>query len=95
MISRLLNFFEKHQIVYDYQYSFRKKHSTLHALLDVISEIYNAIQREHHTEFMFMDLRKTFDTLSHKIFLQKLYHYGIREAAHTLIESFFKTIRIL
>ena len=37
---------------------------------------------------MFTDLRKTFDIASHKILLQKLYHYGIRGPAHILIESY-------
>ena len=37
---------------------------------------------------MFIDLRKAFDSVSHKILFQKLYHYGIRGPAHKLIESY-------
>ena len=84
----LLKFFDKNQILYENQYGFREKYSTLHALLDVTSETYNAIQRNHHTALIFIDLHKAFDTVSHKILLQKLYHYSIRGPAHKLIESY-------
>ena len=40
---------------------------------------------------MFIDLRKAFDTVSHKILLQKLYHCGIRGPAHKLIESYLSS----
>ena len=32
-----------------------------------------------------------FDTVSRKILLQKLYHYGIRGPAHKLIESYLNS----
>ena len=35
-----------------------------------------------------MDVRKAFDTVSHNILLQKLYHYGIRGTAYKLLESY-------
>ena len=40
---------------------------------------------------MFIDLRKAFDTVSHKILLQKLYYYGIHGPAHKLIESYLSS----
>ena len=89
--NRLIKFFHKHNILYNYQYGFREKHSVLHALLDVTSLGYNAIQNKKHSAFIFMDLRKAFDTVSHKILLQKLYHYGIRGPAYRLIESYLNT----
>ena len=35
-----------------------------------------------------MDFQKACDTVSHKILLKKLYHYGVRGPAYTLIESY-------
>ena len=34
-----------------------------------------------------MNLRKAFDTVSHKILLHKMQYYGVRRPAHTLIKS--------
>jgi len=35
-----------------------------------------------------LDYKEAFDTICHKVLLQKLNHYGIRDAAHDLIVSF-------
>ena len=86
--NRLIFFFDKHNILYNYQYCFREKHSVLHALLGATSLGYDAIQNKKHSAFLFMDLRKAFDTVSHKILLQKLSHYGIRGPAYKLIENY-------
>ena len=41
-----------------------------------------------HVLGMFIDLNKAFDTIDHKILLQKLYNYGIRGNAHNLMLSY-------
>ena len=41
---RLVRFFKKQNIFYVFQYGFREKHSVIHALLDVTSLGYDAIQ---------------------------------------------------
>ena len=46
------------------------------------------VQNKENIAMLLMDLRKAFDTVSHNILLQKLYHYGIRGPAHKLIESY-------
>ena len=86
--TRLINFFEKHKVFYDSQYGFRKKHSIIHALINVTTLTYNAIQNKNCTALLLMDLRKAFDTVSHEILLLKLFHYGIRCPAHDLIKSY-------
>ena len=85
--NRLICFLDKHNISYSYRYGFTEKHSVLHALLNVTSLGYDAIQNKKHSPFLFMDLRKAFDTVSDKILLQKLSHYGVRKLAYKLIEN--------
>ena len=86
--NRFVKFFDKYDILRDYQYGLREGHSVLHSLLDVTSFGYDSIQNKENITMLLMDLRKTFDTVSHNILLQKLYHYGIRGPAHKLIESY-------
>ena len=65
--NRLICLFDNHNILYNYQCGFREKHTVVHALLDVTSLGYDAIQNKKHSAFLFMDLQKAFDTVSHKV----------------------------
>ena len=60
----------------------------IHALLDVKLFALDAIQSKHQTALLIMDVRKAFDTVSHNILLQNLYHYGICGNAYKLLESY-------
>ena len=60
----------------------------MHALLDVIIPVYDAIEHNKFTALLLMDLRKAFDTVSHQLLLQKRLHYGIQDPAYCLIESY-------
>ena len=75
-------------MLYDFRYRFRKKHSVIHALLDVNVSALDAVQSKQQTALLFVDFRKAFDTVSHNILLQKLYHYGIRGTAYQPLESY-------
>ena len=89
--GRLVKFFDKHNILYEYQHDFREKHSVSLALLDVSSLRYDSIQNKLHTAMLFMDPQKAFDKVSHKIWPHKLYHYEIRGPALSLITSCFSS----
>ena len=65
-----------------------KKHSTDHALIELIDQIRFAIDNNHMTCGIFVDLSKAFDTVNHKILLEKLEHYGIRGKALELFKSY-------
>ena len=54
--NRFINFFEKHEIFYDFQYGFREKRGVMHALLDAIIPVYDAIEHNKFTALLPMDL---------------------------------------
>ena len=57
------------------QYGFQKNKSTLHSLIQIIEKIRNSIENKMYGCGIFIDLKKTFDTVNHKILLDKLEHY--------------------
>ncbi len=70
------------------QYGFRKKHSTLHALINAAENIYHSIDNKHSTLGIFIDFSRAFDTINHSILLKKLETYGIRGNMLLLLKSY-------
>ena len=90
MYNRLVEFAEKHGILYRYQFGFRKYHSTSYALLiHLVNNIASAIDQHKTTAGVFPDLSKAFDTLDHQILFAKWEHYGIRDVALKWFKSYF------
>jgi len=88
LYSRLINYIDKFQLLYKYQYGFRKNHSTDHALIELVDQIRFSIDNNQMTCGIFVDLSKAFDTVNHQILLGKLEHYGIRGKALELFKSY-------
>ena len=88
MHERLYSFLEQHKCIYELQFGFRAKHSTSHALIDLIEDVRNSIDNNNFSVGVFIDLQKAFDTVDHKILLSKLGHYGIRGKANDWFRSY-------
>ena len=85
---RIKAFLEKYDVLYQSQYGFREKHSTQHAILDIVNQIQTNMDRKLFSCGIFIDLQKAFDTVDHKILLRKLSHYGIRGVINDWFSSY-------
>ena len=88
MYRRKMAYLEINGILCDSQYGFREKHSTEHALIDIVNQIQSHFDKGMLSCGVFIDLKKAFDAIDHCILLQKLYHYGIRGIINDWFRSY-------
>jgi len=69
MCKRLYNFLEVDKILYEFQFGFRKHHSTILALMEVLDNIYHHLDKHEFIIGIYLDLQKAFDTVNHDILL--------------------------
>ena len=62
-----------------YQYGFRKQHSTETAAIALSDSIRRGIDLGLMTGAVFSDLRKPFDSVDHKILVNKLRSFGVHD----------------
>lgn len=86
--QRFIEFLDKHNVIYDKQFGFRKRHSTGHALNTAITQIVNSLNSKKAVLGTFLDFSRAFDTIQHSILLDKLNCYGIRGPALDIIRSY-------
>ena len=61
--------------------------STSHAILELVEEITNCLDNNKYVIGVFIDIKKTFDTVDH-VLAKKKYFYGVRGIAHKWIVSY-------
>jgi retron-type reverse transcriptase len=83
-----MDIINKNKVLFNNQYGFRKKHSTALALLHLLDSITSSIDQRKFTVGIFIDLSKAFDSVNHKILLEKLQHYDIRGLALEWIKNY-------
>ena len=88
--QRTISFIEKNDILYNSQYGFRSKRSCEHAIQELIGNVLESKNAKQHSCALFLDLSKAFDTLDHRILLEKLDKYGIRGICNNWFRSYLK-----
>ena len=88
MFNRLVAFLNKQNVFYEHQYGFTPSYSTTLAMIHLVEQISSSIDNKEICAGIFLDLSKAFDTVNHKILLNKLEHYGIRGIALDWVKSY-------
>ena len=86
--ERLQQFMNANNILSNSQNDFRAHMSTEHAALELTESIYNSIDSKQHCAAVFIDLKKAFDTVNHKLLVDKLSFYGVRGVANAWLENY-------
>jgi hypothetical protein len=86
--SQMQSFFEQTNIIYNAQSGFRKHHSCNTALIKLIDSWLKDIDSGKMIGSVFLDLRKAFDLVDHKILLKKLELYHFSQHSIKLFSSY-------
>ena len=77
IFNKVFDFLVRYEILFKSQYGFRQGHSTLHATIDFVKSIEDAINGNEYAIGVFCDLSKAFDTINHQILIQQGRIHGI------------------
>lgn len=91
--NRLTKYFVTNDLFNDSQFGFRQNRSTIDAVLRVVGDIVDGLERGMHTALTLCDLTKAFDCVSHSILLEKMSLYGIRGLPLCLFDSYLNNRR--
>ena len=86
--NRINHFLNKHKVLNENQFGFRKRHSCEDAILLLTETIRKALDENMKTISCYIDLKKAFDTVDHQILLQKCYNYGLRGSIYQILAEF-------
>ena len=75
--TQLYVYLNRHNILSDNQYGFRKGLSTSLAIFDVLKELYGNWNEKLFSGCVFVDFSRAFDTIDHQILINKLILYGL------------------
>ena len=86
--QQLYKHFTDNNLLGDKKWGFQSIHSTIHALQKSINNWLLNIDRGKTNAVIFLDLKKTFDTVDHDILLEKLSCHGLQDNELFLFQSY-------
>ena len=90
IFNQFYEYLDANKSLYEHQSGFRLLHSVATALLASTNDWYLNIDKGKYTGLVFIDLKKAFDTVDHKILLQKMNMYGVTGLEHDWFTSYLE-----
>ena len=95
--KQIIEYLSENELYPINQSAYRKNHSTETTIVSIFDNIYNAIDEGNKVQLVLLDMSAAFDTISHKILLDRLEEIGIADKALDLLKSYItnRTYRTL
>ncbi|XP_065679861.1 uncharacterized protein LOC136094168 [Hydra vulgaris] len=89
--NRLYEYLLQNNLLNKKQFGFQTKHSTEHAILDLVNSMSNSFDKKQFVLGTFIDLSKAFDTVNHNILLKKMERYGVKNISLGWFKSYLSS----
>ena len=86
--QQLVEYLEKNNIIKESQHAYRKGHSTITCLYEVVNHLYQIIDQKKIAAVISLDLSKAFDSVNHSLMLNKLSTMGLSKNTLLWIQSY-------
>ena len=88
--SSFFKYLRDNNLLYALQSAFRTGHSTETALIRITDEILFNMDKDEITGLVFIDFRKAFDVIDHRLLLKKLSAYGASQKSVAWFQSYLE-----
>ena len=92
-VDQLTKYLEDNKLLCNNQHAYRRHHSTVTCLVELINHIYQLLDKKLYTAIVSLDLSKAFDSINHKLILKKLTTFGLENGSISWIESYLTNRR--
>ena len=90
MHNHLYKHLSDNNILYRNQFGFHEKHSTEHAIVQLVDQINHSFEKNLYTLGIFIDLSKAYYAGDHRILITKLENYGVKGTNLQWFKSYLK-----
>lgn len=87
---RMMNFLDEMNFFNNSQYGFRENLNTEFALIEFLNDVYSSLNNNMKCVSIFVDIKKAFDMVDHKLLLDVLYSSGFRGTTLNWFTSYFE-----
>lgn len=88
--DQIVGYFESNNLLYSFQFGFRKNKSTEMAIASLIELIIDGFESKNYVSGLFCDLSRAFDCVSHGLLLEKLSFYGFSDSGVNLLRTYLE-----